>query len=991
MCAARLPRLLLALAITAAAAGCRSDGDPRWAAAMADLIAGGRDGASTANAPPQISGRPKTRVAVGRNFSFAPEATDPDGDNLSFSVANKPKWAQFDPASGSLQGRPGPADVGRYEDVTITASDGHTSNALTPFDVVVVADAGANEPPAIFGSPSLTAQVGSTYSFTPSAVDPEDDPLVFRIENAPAWARFDSSTGTLAGVPSGPDVGTHASVVIAVSDGQSEVALDPFSISVTRSATRSTDGGAPFAFAEVPEISFVQSYAETEHLGIFHLDTSNRWTPGDLDNGSGWAPRVATQLDVLDGQLNGVSYDSGTGILSYDGKGGAGWALVQLSAPTRGALSNAFYVRVLMPDAIWGEDATKRLDIASKFPTVPKFDYGKDSYAQAWESMPASGTADNPDVLLILGGSYVSATEARLTDQVDADTGLLKSRVNWASARGGARPWQYFIGEPGNRPKFSGYDIESGAFLSVNGYRVSVVRNLELEAMVTTTSNGGWQIGVPNRKYWSRIFAHSQHGLDRPQWPDKTAINDDLFGSSAAEGDTADHTARYGVPIAPNDWKSFFWNNEFVRTGGSPLKHTIYLHGRPDAWLIYNNNRHNGGNSSSAVKATVGHFRVLNSRISAFPDEKNPGDPAHLLNQQLLDVPSSSDSVIYNNHLIGGHRLSSGHAGTRTGLIWFSPRRTLWGTDMPRYPDVTYQAAPFGDFSFSFNQSGVAGASYPNSILEIRFNGGDWRPTNGTVRFSPNASGGGSNWDMTLSPSDFSQNGNYELRMNGGATQSPAYMHFSVYRNARYLAITSYYDSQRDRPWYSDGPKAYVIDDGAEYWSQMMRWGGAAADGDARTDETNPYTLKKYVAYNRFTWLTSDGLMAKREEAIRDNGTLPSYAVYIGSNASRFGAVPPTWADAGVTFLANNVYEGWQVEDLGTDDFLRSDVRAITENPSNELYGPGQDDPVKANWPNYSVEMPKDKQPLFVPLGGERTPAAPAAAEVALPPWFKLP
>ena len=56
----------------------------------------------------------------------------------------------------------------------------------------------------------------------------------------------------------------------------------------------------------------------------------------------------------------------------------------------------------------------------------------------------------------------------------------------------------------------------------------------------------------------------------------------------------------------------------------------------------------------------------------------------------------------------------------------------------------------------------------------------------------------------------------------------------------------------------------------------------------------------------------------------------------------------------------------------------------------NELYGPGQDDPAKANWPNYFVPMPADRQPLFVEVGGERTPANPAAQEIALPDWFKF-
>src|SRR5262245_65190712 len=47
-------------------------------------------------------------------------------------------------------------------------------------------------------------------------------------------------------------------------------------------------GDTPFRFAEIPEIVFVRGYAGREQLGIFHIDTGNRWTPGDLDNVTGW-------------------------------------------------------------------------------------------------------------------------------------------------------------------------------------------------------------------------------------------------------------------------------------------------------------------------------------------------------------------------------------------------------------------------------------------------------------------------------------------------------------------------------------------------------------------------------------------------------------------------------------------------------------------------------------------------------------------------------
>ena len=72
-------------------------------------------------------------------YSFAPSATDPDGDPLTFSISNLPAWASFDSATGSLTGTPGVARVGTTLDVTISVSDGTASASSPPFDLEVQA------------------------------------------------------------------------------------------------------------------------------------------------------------------------------------------------------------------------------------------------------------------------------------------------------------------------------------------------------------------------------------------------------------------------------------------------------------------------------------------------------------------------------------------------------------------------------------------------------------------------------------------------------------------------------------------------------------------------------------------------------------------------------------------------------------------------------------------------------------------------------------
>lgn len=93
--------------------------------------------APVTNGAPKIAGTPAASVLAGRAYAFTPTASDPDGDALTFSVANKPAWATFDAKTGRLTGTPGAGAVGSYASVTIAVSDGRTKTSLAPFTIAV--------------------------------------------------------------------------------------------------------------------------------------------------------------------------------------------------------------------------------------------------------------------------------------------------------------------------------------------------------------------------------------------------------------------------------------------------------------------------------------------------------------------------------------------------------------------------------------------------------------------------------------------------------------------------------------------------------------------------------------------------------------------------------------------------------------------------------------------------------------------------------------
>lgn len=89
------------------------------------------------NRAPTITGSPQTTLRVGEAYSFQPSASDPDGDTLTFSVQNRPAWANFSTSTGRLNGTPGAGDVGQFSDVRISVSDGHVQASLSAFSIAV--------------------------------------------------------------------------------------------------------------------------------------------------------------------------------------------------------------------------------------------------------------------------------------------------------------------------------------------------------------------------------------------------------------------------------------------------------------------------------------------------------------------------------------------------------------------------------------------------------------------------------------------------------------------------------------------------------------------------------------------------------------------------------------------------------------------------------------------------------------------------------------
>jgi hypothetical protein len=117
---------------------------------------------SSGNTAPTIAGTPTRTASVGRAYSFQPSASDADGDSLTFSIANRPAWAAFNPTNGRLSGTPSSTSAGSYSNISIRVSDGTATTALPAFSISVA---------------DSTVNTSATLSWVPPTLNTDGTPV----------------------------------------------------------------------------------------------------------------------------------------------------------------------------------------------------------------------------------------------------------------------------------------------------------------------------------------------------------------------------------------------------------------------------------------------------------------------------------------------------------------------------------------------------------------------------------------------------------------------------------------------------------------------------------------------------------------------------------------------------------------------------------------------------------------------------------------------
>ena len=230
-------------------------------------------------------------------------------------------------------------------EVTVTGSTSGTDVRTITINLLDV-----NEAPAISGTTpayTLDSRNPDSYSFTPTAIDPEGEGLTYSIVNKPDWAAFNASTGELSGTPLAADAGSTANIQITVSDGVNSATLEPFVLNVL-------DANGQFVLDQCYQDSFVGVNAG----GIdpsWNILASVGYTPTPVDVSGSTRFRLT---DTGTGRAGGVSKDfpiPSTGVIQFEfvgyafgGTGADGiafvlsdWDVSPVIGPTGGSLGYA--------------------------------------------------------------------------------------------------------------------------------------------------------------------------------------------------------------------------------------------------------------------------------------------------------------------------------------------------------------------------------------------------------------------------------------------------------------------------------------------------------------------------------------------------------------------------------------------------------------------------------------------------------------------------
>jgi hypothetical protein len=281
---------------------------------------------SNANKAPVLATIGNKSVDQGTLLSFSLNASDPDGDSLTYSATSLPIGAAFNPSTQTFAWTPGANQAGNYS-ATFRVSDGDLSDTET----ITINVSNVNQAPVLATIGNKNVDEGKLLSFTLNGIDPDGDSLTFSAAGLPNGATFSGSTRTFNWTPGTSQAGNY-SVTFRVSDGDlSDLETITISVgNVNQPPVLDVIGNKSVNQGTALEFSLISSDPDGDSLtysatglpdgASFSVSSGTfSWTPG-IDQGGNYS----VTFRVTDGNLS----DSETVSINVGGSIPEGLSLV---------------------------------------------------------------------------------------------------------------------------------------------------------------------------------------------------------------------------------------------------------------------------------------------------------------------------------------------------------------------------------------------------------------------------------------------------------------------------------------------------------------------------------------------------------------------------------------------------------------------------------------------------------------------------------------
>jgi len=174
------------------------------------------------NQSPVLAQPANMTVNEGATADEALQATDPDGNELSFSLVSGPTYVEVTTtaggsgtATGNVHLAPGLSDAGTAS-ATVRATDGSLSDEKS--FLITVNNTNTNQAPVLAQPSNMTVVEGNISEQTLSATDADGDPLQFQRLVAPDFMGVSLTSGVVHLAPLSGDAGTY-NATVGVTDG----------------------------------------------------------------------------------------------------------------------------------------------------------------------------------------------------------------------------------------------------------------------------------------------------------------------------------------------------------------------------------------------------------------------------------------------------------------------------------------------------------------------------------------------------------------------------------------------------------------------------------------------------------------------------------------------------------------------------------------------------------------------------------------------------